>query len=55
MNRFSRPMLLAFLLALAANAQAAVDVQRNVTLTDDAGGTLVITTQGTLEIGAAKA
>ncbi|MBY6204289.1 hypothetical protein [Halomonas denitrificans] len=54
MNRFSRPMLLAFLLAVAANAQAAVDVQRDVTLTDDAGGTLVITTQGTLEIGGSE-
>jgi hypothetical protein len=50
MNRFSPLMLLALSL-FAAPAMAAVDVQRDVTLTDSAGGTLVIATRGTLEIG----
>ena len=53
MNRFPRLMLLALSL-FAVPAVAAVDVQRDVTLTDSAGGTLVIATSGTLEIGGSE-
>lgn len=53
MNRFPRLMLLALLLN-ALPAMAAVDVARDVTLTDDAGGTLVMTTQATLEVGGSE-
>lgn len=53
MNLFPRLMLLV-LLFNTAPALAAVDVQRDVTLTDDRGGTLMITTQGTLEVGGSQ-
>lgn len=53
MNVLPRLMLLAFLFP-AGTAFAAVDVQRDVTMTDDNGGTLIIATQGTLEVGGSE-
>ena len=53
MNRFS-PMMLLALSLFAAPVVAAVDVQRDVTLTDANGGTLVLTTQGRLEVGGSE-
>ena len=53
MNRFSPLMLLALSL-FAVPAVAAVDVQRDVTMTDSNGGTLVMTTRGTLEVGGSE-
>jgi hypothetical protein len=53
MNRFS-PLMLLTLSLFAAPALAAVDVQRDVTMTDANGGTLVLTTQGRLEVGGSE-
>ena len=54
MNRFSQRILLALFVLSSANALAAVDLTRDVTLTDAAGGTLAIVTQGTLEVGGSE-
>lgn len=53
MNRFS-PMMLLALSVLSAPALAAVDVQRDVTMTDASGGTLILATQGRLEVGGSE-
>ena len=53
MNRFS-PMMLLALSLFAAPALAAVDVQRDVTMTDANGGTLTLTTSGRLEVGGSE-